>query len=247
MKALRTLAFFLVIAVLAGCSSPMIRVSDNLKSNTLIMDVRGVQGWQINQVITYGDYITSKVKRSWDSGYSYDFFVRFEAAKNKLSFLQVMPGGAAEVSAVGKIENTEIDLLNGYLSYPLHYKNYFTGLIVPRYKDNSWQFIIHNPSGAPINDLFDKDLSCGYAKDDKGNEIKIMAVRELKDQVNLIKFEHYGFEFYYNDVSIATVETINNCRVWIKNDLPEDIKLIVASMSKSLLLRHSLEDHIEDY
>jgi hypothetical protein len=54
-----------------------------------------------------------------------------------------------------------------------------------------------------------------------------------------------GYEFVYKDQAIGAVETINNGKVWFKNDLQDDLKLVLASLSSSLLLRTSLEERIE--
>ncbi|MDX1556812.1 MAG: hypothetical protein R3212_12350, partial [Xanthomonadales bacterium] len=49
------------------------------------MNVKGRQGWQIKQVIRFGEFSAGPVKRGWTKGYDWPFVVRFTGAKEKLS------------------------------------------------------------------------------------------------------------------------------------------------------------------
>jgi len=231
-----------IIYILSSCTTPNIIVSDNLKTNTTVMDAKGRQGLQFNQVITFGDYSTSKVKRGWTAGYDVSFVTRFKGAKEKLNFIQFTPEKRAYVLAVGKFKSTELELLNGFLSYAFQYENYFAGSIIPSETPNDiWEFIIHNPEGGTSG-----DFECGLAKDKNGNEIRIRGVRKIEKQTNWVKLDNFGFEFIYKDQAIGAVSTINNGRVWIKNDINDDLKLVLSSMSSSLLVRHSMQESVSD-
>lgn len=242
MNLIKSIVILGSIALLTGCKTPSIIVSDNLKSNTSIMEVKGKQGWQFNQVIKYGDYSTSKIKRSWDLGFNFEFIARFQEATEKLSFVQSTPKLKANVFVVGKFKNTEIDLIEGFLGYPIHYENYFTGVISQLNNDNKWEFILHNPDGGTLG----KDFTCGLAKDDNGNEIIIKGVREVENQANWIKLDNFGFEFIMDGKSIGAISNINSGRVWINNQISEELKLVISSISTSLLVRHSLEEQFQE-
>jgi hypothetical protein len=206
------------------------------------MDAKGRQGLQLNQVITFGECSTSKVKRGWTTGYDISFVTRFKGAKEKLNFIQLTPNKQAYVLAIGKFKSSELELLNGFLSYSFNYENYFAGSIIPSDESNNiWEFIIHNPEGGNLN-----DFECGIAKDKYGHEILITGVREIENQANWVKLDNFGFEFSQNGQAIGAVSTINNGRVWIKNDIDEDIKLILSSISSSLLVRNSMEESAND-
>lgn len=238
MKLQLSISLACISFLLMSCKTPSIIVSDSLKSNTSVMEVKGKQGWQFNQVITYGAYSTSKIKRSWTKGYTLDFMVRFQTAQQKLNFKQHTSKLNADVFAVSKFEKAEISLIEGFLEYPLHYENYFAGLISLENNPNQWEFIIHNPDGGTIS----KDFNCGLAKDKNGNEIVIKGVREIENQANWIKLDNFGFEFVLNGKAIGAISTINSGRVWVSDNLTEELKLVLSSLSTSLLVRHSLED-----
>ena len=56
------------ILLLSSCAPMKMSVSDDLKSATDEYTVKGLQGILINQKLSFGDYKTSKVKRSWTKG-----------------------------------------------------------------------------------------------------------------------------------------------------------------------------------
>ena len=239
---MKLLKFFIIaqlLLIISACNTPNILISDDLKANSSVLEVKGRQGWQYNQVIRYGEFSTSKIKRGWTTGYDMDFVIRFQKAQEKLSFIQFSPDQKqAEVLAVSKFKNTELDLLDGYMSFPIKYENSFTGTIInAETPNNSWEFIIHDPDGSLAN-IDD----CGMAKDKSGNEIHIHAVKKLEGKNNWIQLGNFGYEFIYCGTSVGAVSTVNNGKVWIKKDICPDIKLVISCISTSLLVRHDMED-----
>lgn len=235
----KRLFFPLAFSITFACSLPKILVSDNLKSDTSVLPANGRRGWQINQIITYGDYSTSQIKRGWPSPMEDTYETRFQYATNKLSFTQFTPDSLqAEVRAVGKFLNEEEEFLFGFLSYTIRFENSFTGIIIPGDNPSDvWEFIIHNPEGSlPENE------ECGMARDTEGNEIHIRGINELEGQSNRQYIDNFGFEFLHNGTAIGAVSVLNNGQVWIKNGLGPDIKLVLSCISTSLLVRHSLMD-----
>ena len=63
LQSLLTLAFF--SAALIGCTPLNMSVSDDLKVNANEYAVKGRQGILIKQKLSFGEYNTTKVKRSW--------------------------------------------------------------------------------------------------------------------------------------------------------------------------------------
>ncbi|MEI6091133.1 MAG: hypothetical protein WCR42_11820 [bacterium] len=233
----------LIILVSVACTTPDIAVSDDLKTDAPAMVVKGRQGWQFNQVIKFGDYTTSKVKRGWTSKYDVAFYFRFQGAKEKLSFTQMTPDGKqAEILAVSKFRNEEVELIKGWLAAPLERTNTFAGTIIPSdSKEKVWEFILYNPEGS-----FDKNnTECGLIKDPNGATVVIKAVKKLEGQKSWIQIDNYGFEFWSDNKAIGAVSTINNGKVWIKNSLNPELKLVVSAVSTSILLRNSIEDKFD--
>jgi hypothetical protein len=68
---------FLAAAVfLASCSPVKLSVPPFFSQQATKMPVRGIDGWQVNQKLSFGQYATSKIKRGWDfsSSVSYTKF-----------------------------------------------------------------------------------------------------------------------------------------------------------------------------
>ena len=240
---MKNAAIFTLLILLVGCKSPNLLVSSELKSNTSVYDVKGRQGWQFNQVIRYGDYFSSKVKRGWTTKVEIPFVVKFKTASEKLSFTQYTPDSLqADIYAVGKFENNELPLLRGFLNYSLNYKNTFAGTIIPfDATGNYWDFIIYN-----MESRLSDDRVCGSAKDSKGNEIIVKGVDRIEGQGGWMQMEYIGFEFFLNGQSIGAVSCLNDGRVWMRDDIRPDIKLAVSSISTALLVKHNLTDTHND-
>ncbi|WP_026630732.1 hypothetical protein [Dyadobacter alkalitolerans] len=121
-----------------SCRTAELAVDDDLKNETETYAVKGRQGSQIGQVISFGDFKTSKVKRGWTSGYSIPFIVSFNGAKEKLSFQQFgTNGNAAEVALVSRFRETEYQPLQDHFSVSLKFKNYFAGSVKPVNSDEA--------------------------------------------------------------------------------------------------------------
>ena len=51
---------------LISCSTAKLSVPPSFSEKATKMTVKGINGWQINQKLNFGDYTTSKIKRGWD-------------------------------------------------------------------------------------------------------------------------------------------------------------------------------------
>lgn len=230
-------ALFLV--VLVGCKTPQMYVAPTLKNDSETLSVKGRQGFQIGRQLSFGEYATSKVKQGWVKGYDIPFFVRFQGMKEKLSFQQFNESGQmAEVYSIGKFRSTELPFLKDYFNIILKEKNHFAGTVILNGGQDVWEFLLYNPDGESL-----KGAKAGFVRNSH-EVIEVKGVTQLENGNNLSS-KFLGYEFVYKEQAIGAVETINNGKVWFKNDLPDDLKLILASLSSSLLLRTSLEERIE--
>ena len=188
----------LFIAVISGsavsCRTAELPIHDDLKSNIEVFEVKGKQGPQIGQTLSFGDFKTSKVKRGWTLGYSIPFIVRFQGAKEKLSFSQFTSNGnSAEVALVSKFRETEYAPAKDYFSVSLNYKNYFAGGIKLNNSDDSWDFIVYNVDGASRN--LKQNTSVGLVRN-SDTQIDIKGIRELQESSQFITQNNvYGYEF----------------------------------------------------
>jgi hypothetical protein len=59
--------FLLIAAVaLTSCTSVKVAVPEQFSSGATKMPVKGLNGWMVNQQLSFGNYQTSKIKRGWD-------------------------------------------------------------------------------------------------------------------------------------------------------------------------------------
>lgn len=239
----KTLFFSAFISVsIFSCRTAEVAVNNDLKNETEIYQVKGRQGSQIGQVISFGDYKTSKIKRGWTFGYSVPFIVKFNGAKEKISFQQFgANGNSADVALVSRFRETEFQPLEDYFSISLKYKNYFAGTVKLKETEDSWDFIVHNVDGASRS--LSKNSTIGFVRSNT-QKVDIEGIRELEGSSSILtQNDVYGYEFKLNGKVVGAVSTINNGKVWFKKDLNDDLKLVLASVSSGLMLRNHIEEN----
>lgn len=238
----KTAFFALLFSVLLfSCRTAELAVDDGLKNETETYPVKGRQGSQIGQVISFGDFKTSKVKRGWTFGYSIPFIVKFNGAKEKISFQQFGANGtSAEVALVSRFKETEYQPLEDFFAVSLHYKNYFAGSVKLSSASQPWDFIVHNVDGASRS--IDKNRTVGFVR--SGNfQINITGIRELEGSPGfLTQNDVYGYEFQLDGKVIGAVSTINNGKVWFKKNISDEFRLVLASVCSGLMLRNNVEE-----
>lgn len=202
------------------------------------MSVKGRNGLQIGQVIRYGDYTTDKVRRGWTKGFDLPFIVRFQQAKEKISFTQFGPQeSSAEVSCISKFKSTELELIRDFFGIPLEYENFFAGNINLKSGEN-WEYIIHNPNG----DFMRPMATSGFARHGS-QQINIEAIRGLEGQPHWMEdLAVYGHEFHFNGRIVGAVSMVNKGQVWIDPKLDPELRTVIAAISTGLLLRTDVEN-----
>jgi hypothetical protein len=233
---MKTTSFFAALLLLGfvACKPAEVALSPDLKAKA--MPVKGRNGFQIGQTIKFGQYTTGKVRRGWTHGYDIPFALRFQKAKEKLSYAQFDPSGAkAEVVCVSKFSSVELPVLGDFFGIPLDYQNFFAGSV--SLGRNQWDFILHNPNG----DFLREKASAGFIQH-ADRRIDIQAIRGLKGQPHWMEqLAVYGHEFVFDGRVIAAVSTVNRGTVWIDETLDSETKLVIASVATGLLLRTDVE------
>lgn len=229
----------LLLIVSVGCKIPQMSIAPTLKNDSETLSVKGRQGFQIGRSLSFGEYTTGKVNQGWVKGYDIPFFLRFQGMKEKLSFHQFNESGQmAEVYSVGKFRSTELPFVRDYFNIILTEKNHFAGTVIQNGGQVVWEFLLYNPDGELL-----KGANAGFVQS-KNEKIEVKGVTQLENGNNLSS-KFLGYEFIYHGKTIGAVETINNGKVWLKQDLADDLKLVLASLSSGLLLRTNLEEKIE--
>ena len=235
---MKPITIFLLLALtsLFSCRTPEIALDPSL--NAKAMSVTGRNGFQIGQVIRYGEFSTDKVRRGWTKGYDIPFVLRFQKAKEKLSYTQFGPDRTrAEVSCISKFKSTEFELVRDFFGIPFEYQNFFAGNIALVSSHTNWNFILHNPNG----DFLRRDASAGFAENGL-QRIDIQAIRGLEGQPDWMKeLTVYGHEFRIEGKVVGAVSTVNRGKVWIDPQLDTETRTVIAAIATGLLLRTDVE------
>lgn len=230
-----------------ACRTAEIPVTDDLKSGVTMYYVKGRQGFQVGQVLSFGEYQTSKINRGWTRSYSIPFVAQFSGASEKLSYEQFGPAGrSANVALVSRFRESELSHLRDYFAISVKNKNTFAGGIELNNSKEGWEFIIHNVDGWGSSL---KNNTIGFVRSREDHlQIDIVGIRELEGASKMMTMveEVYGFEFRLNGKVIGAVSTVNNGKVWIKDNIHPELKLILASLSSGLMLRNNMVEARDD-
>ena len=86
---MRTYISLLAIVFLASCTAVKLSVPDKFEKQSTRMQVKGINGWQVGQKLSFGNYQTSNIKRGWDFSSSISwtkFSIRPEETLAKVFF-----------------------------------------------------------------------------------------------------------------------------------------------------------------
>ncbi len=229
----------LLVLTLMACTASRMAVPEELSSRTVALEVKGRQGWQVNQNLQFGPFETGKIHRGWIKGYDYPFFIRFSGAKEKLSFdIRDGHGNSAHVACLGKLRETDLDIMRRYFSVNLKTTDTFGGTIVVSGRKEAYDFMVANLNQAPAFGDTEGFLHM------EGEVIKILPIKNLESGQKSLSPLPIGFTFTRNGRSVGAVETLNAGRIWLSPELEEGSRLVLAGLSSALLLRSDLNQDI---
>jgi len=158
-----------IAAVLLSCSSAKLSVPEKFSSQATQMQVKGINGWQVNQQLSFGNYQTSKIKRGWDFTASVShtkFRISPEEAvlrvfdistdkntnyqRNRFQYTLENGNLMAEIFATEKFNEKQLVYKSnnpwiGNASKTNRYEYSFTAAIVPLYENNEpWSLVMIN-------------------------------------------------------------------------------------------------------
>ena len=231
----------LLCLALVGCSLPQMRVDPELSRHSEAHTVSGRDGWWIEQRLSFGPYRAGPVSRGWTKGYDYPFIVRFTGAREKLRFaVQDSGGNSAMVHCIGKLREADLRAFSEYFDVGVYARDTFTGTI--SLDARSIDFFVNN---------LNVQQNAGYRPLEgtafTGQQpISLSAVWELESGQRWPGTEPIGVEFLRGGEVIGAVETVNEGRVWIREQLDAQDRLVLASLASALLLRSGLGDHNDE-
>ena len=223
------------LLLLAACSTPQMAIDQQLQ-NANALSVKGRQGWMLNQHLSFGEFATGKVHRGWLKSYDIPFIVRFSGSKEKLSYtMQDGEGRTAETCCVSKLNQKDLPLFNGFFELNLDYQDIFSGAVILDDGRQHYDFVL---TGLNQNNWFRP--AEGFIRLQDG-VVELQPVDKLANGQRALGMQSLGFQFAYRGEVVGAVETLNNGRVWLKDGLAPDLRLVLSSVAAALLLRTELE------
>ncbi len=160
----------IVIVALSSCTAAKLSVPSQFSGQATKMPVKGINGWQVNQQLSFGPYNTSKIKRGWDFSSSLRY-TKFHISpeevvlrvfdintdkgintqRNKFQYSIEDGSLVAEIYATEKFKENQLVYKSnnpwiGNASKTNRYEYAFTAAIVPLTKqdDEPWSLVMIN-------------------------------------------------------------------------------------------------------
>ncbi|GAB1463798.1 hypothetical protein [Pedobacter sp.] len=215
--------------------------------------VKGTQGLQVNQTVTFANYQTQYIKRSWNKGISrafgfstgqQSFMLGTEKKKSEMTFaLTAKTGENAEIFMTNalKSRNLFVETIDKAAVNAKRYRakdSLLNSCYAPIYladAEKPWQMQINN---AQVE--MNKNGVVGKITLDKDNYCAVKTV--IKTKPKSISKIPVGFQFENkNGEIVAAVSLLDNGTIFLKKD-DEKEKLLLSSAALVLLLRADFVD-----
>jgi len=228
----------LLIIFFAACTLPNMILEESFKETATEYIVEGRTGWTKKKPMTFGNYQATGVKRGWTSTYNIPFVVNFQGSKHKISF-DMSDGYTQNAStyALGKITSHEIPILNGLITFPLKYENYFAGVIQYN-EEESYHFAIPLPFSTTFEPIDPGIMELGETF------YEIYKINQLEGQMKFRLNELVGYEIRKEGQPIAAVQKVNKDKIWISNAVSKKEKFLLANLCGAIMLMKNLDDEI---
>jgi hypothetical protein len=195
-----------LLIILFSCTTAKVTVPDKFSAQATRMPVKGVNGWQVGQKLSFGSYTTSTIKRGWDFSSSlqytklrirpeeavlkvFDISTDNDIKKQRSKFQYSISDGdnISEVFATEKFSEKQLVYKSnnpwiGNASKTKKYDYAFTAAILPVEKDAApWSLVLINSydiNKDTAHGIFDRPYveEEGYATNGKDN----IAIRPLR-------------------------------------------------------------------
>lgn len=264
MKKIITLS--LIATSLFACSPAKIAVDNTGWDNKEEFAVKGRQGFLINQKLSFGDFKTTTVKRSWTKGSSWAFGIplandwveslniEFVKRKQTVRFnLTDDKGNESEVTAFSKVRwrdltignnpNSIVNIIGDVMKIVDEGTNTYAVRIFPSKDEHPWEMLIDNNALQRNAKTY-----TGLLAKNKSDYYVVAPVYKLMNKhgkaVSPPIGGSVGFEFKDKQGNtVAAVSLIDNGVVYFNKVTPEE-RFLLANAAAALLLQQQLDDGI---
>ncbi len=262
MKTLITLITASII--IYSCTPAKIAVDDTSWSQKEELAVKGRQGFLIRQKLSFGEFKTTTVKRSWTKGSSWAFGIplandwveslniEFVKRKQTVRFnLTDEKGNESEVTAFSKVQwrdltignnpNSIVNIIGDIMKIGDEGTNTYAVRIFPSKNEHPWEMVIDNNAAQRNAKTY-----TGLLAKSKTEYYTVAPVYKLMNKqgkaVALPLGGSVGFEFRDKEGNtIAAVSLIDNGVVYFNKVTPQE-KFLIANAAAALLLQQQLDE-----
>lgn len=256
---------FLLIIILQACNSvPRIAVSDSSMHTAEGLTVKGRNGFFIKQKLSFGEYKTIAVNRSWTKGSSWGFSVPvpndwverlnidFVRRKQTVRFSLVDDAGhRSEVTAFSKVRwhdlsignnpNSIVNIIGDIMQIGDGGVNTYAVRIIPSKNAEPWEMLIDNNAAQRNAKTY-----TGLLAKSKTEYYVVAPVYQLINKqgkaVNLPFGGSVGFEFRNEQgQTVAAVSLMEKGTVYFGTVSKEE-KFLLANAAAALLLQQNLNE-----
>jgi hypothetical protein len=240
MKNLGTIITGIMIIVSSSsvvCGQKIMKLNNDLKTNSQPVEAKR-KGMSSVGKYEFGPYRIVSGKAGWGSTTSNKKMFSFKTesvSKSKSSFVFTINNkDTINVNTASNTKFTETEVLNfGTLN---HSVDNYSAIIAPEYDTTLWRMVVTFNMGEDVKGNFN---ASGALTDGKVT-FQIREVRVWEDGKTPMMNAICGYEFYLDNTAIAAVQscidTTKKKFVWLKQDLDQATKDILAAASAALLI-----------
>lgn len=261
------ISYTMLIAALAiaGCAPGKMSVSDELKASNDEYTVKGRNGTRIKQKVTFGEYATTNIRRSWTkgnsmrSGIGYHDVARQEWVniisteyinkKQTINFVLNDGKQLSEVYCVSKFNAKDLEIgrnSNSVLNIGMDIlgmggrssSNYYVQIYASPQDERPWEMVIDNQRSHARPKEY-----VGYLTKSSTEYYSIVPVTkmEINGKEGNTLAGAIGFEFRDpNGKAVAAVSLLNNGMVFL-GKIPSEDRFLLANACTALLLQDVIE------
>jgi hypothetical protein len=240
MKTLKVIAAILTMLMISfpfANGQKIMKLNNDLKANSQPVEAKR-KGMSSVGKYEFGSYRIVAGKAGWGSTTSNKKMFSFKTqsvSKSKSSFVFTINNkDTINVNTASNTKFTETEVGNfGFLNNSV---DNYSAIIAPEYDTTLWKMVVNFNMGEDVNGNFN---ASGALTDGKVT-IQIKEVRVWEDGKTPMMSAICGYEFYLDNTAIAAVQscidTTKKKFVWLRQDLDQPIKDVLAAASAALLV-----------
>ncbi len=257
--------FIVALVMLVSCGTAKMSISDDLKSSNDEYVVKGKNGTRIKQKMSFGEYATTAIKRSWIKGSSgrtgigyggtaqheWVNIISMEYVKKKqtISFNLSDGNRLSEAYCVSRFNSATLEIgknPNSLLNISMDIfgiagessSNYYVQLFTSGKDDRPWEMLIDNEQSQTRPKKY-----VGYLGKSPTEYYTIVPVTkmEINGKQGNILAGSVGYEFRNKEgKSVAAVSLFDKGMVFLSKTSPEE-RFLLANACTALLLQDMIE------